>query len=263
LNVSRSVLDLDYAATEKEILEFIRRIVKDAEVEGVVVGLSGGVDSAVVGALCLKALGKERLVTLLMPSDFTPAVDIEDADGLAKQWGTKTLRVNISKIADQFYAGLGIEGSKIARANVHARVRMAFCYYAANGMNLLVAGTGDRSESEIGYFTKFGDGGVDFLPIAHLYKTQVRALGAHLGLPKRIVDKPASPQLWPGHKVSEELPADYDKLDAVLYCLFDEKMQPVKASREAGVPLAVVQRVLEMHRRSAHKRLLPLMVGPK
>src|SRR5207245_3737820 len=99
-------------------------------------------------------------------------------------------------------------------------MRMSSLYFVANLRNLLVPGTGDRSEDLIGFFTKYGDGGVDFLPIAHLYKTQVRTLGERLGVPSSIVTKPASPQLWPGHKATDEIPADYNILNIVLYYLF-------------------------------------------
>jgi hypothetical protein len=102
--------------------------------------------------------------------------------------------------------------------------------------------------------TKFGDGGVDFLPIAHLYKTQVRELGAHLGLPKTIVDKPASPQLWPGQKATDEIPAEYEKLDVVLHYMFDLKAKPREAAAKAGVPVNVAEKALEMHKRTGHKR---------
>ncbi|MDG7013440.1 MAG: NAD(+) synthase [Nitrososphaerota archaeon] len=105
--------------------------------------------------------------------------------------------------------------------------------------------------------TKWGDGGVDFLPIAHLYKTQVRELGAYLGLPKGVVNKPASPQLWPGQRATDEIPADYDKLDVVLSYLFDRKATPSQAALAAGVSKALVDRVLEMHRKTAHKRAMP------
>ena len=105
--------------------------------------------------------------------------------------------------------------------------------------------------------TKFGDGGVDFLPISHLYKTQVRALGASLGLPAGVVHKPASPQLWPGHKASDEIPADYDRLDIALHSLFDLKRSPMEAARTAGLDLEAVERVMQMHRRTGHKRKMP------
>ncbi len=109
--------------------------------------------------------------------------------------------------------------------------------------------------------TKFGDGGVDFLPIAHLYKTQVRELGAHLGLPEHIVHKPASPQLWPGHRAVDEIPIEYERLDHVLAGLFDEKLEPREVAKRTGVDIKIVQDVVKRHRASAHKRSYPPMLG--
>lgn len=255
-------LRLNTRAAEREILGFIRKTVKDAKAEGVVVGLSGGIDSAVVGALCVKALGREKVVALLLPSEYTPSEDVQDAEELAKAWGVKTLTVNISGIGSQLFAAIDLEGGRVAKGNAHARIRMLLNYYVANTLNLLVAGTGDRSEDEVGFFTKFGDGGVDFLPIAHLYKTQVRILGAALGVPEKIVRKPASPRLWAGHLASDELPADYDTLDPLLHFLFDTKLPPAAAAKRAGVGRDVVEAVLRMHRASAHKRAYPPMVRP-
>ncbi len=257
----RGVLDMDYGSAEKGILRFIRRIVKEAGTKGVVLGLSGGIDSAVVGALCVKALGNAKVTVLLMPSDFTPNADTEDAKAMAAQWGVKTYEVNISKIAEQFVTAFEVTSGKIAKANVQARVRMVLSYFVANSLGLLVAGTGDKSEDLMGYFTKYGDGGVDFLPIAHLYKTQVRRLGVRLGVPDRVVNKPASPQLWPGHTAAEELPADYDKLDPLLHYLFDAKMSPAAAARKAGVSASLAKAVMRLHKSSAHKRTYPPMLG--
>ena len=227
-----------------------------------VLGLSGGIDSAVVGALCVEALGKDKVVVLLMPSEHTPGADLEDAAGLAKQWGVRTFMANISGVVSSLYSSVGLEGGRIAKANVQARIRMVMNYYVGNSLNLLVAGTGDRSEDLIGFFTKYGDGGVDFLPIAHLYKTQVRILGERIGVPRRIVMKPSSPQLWPGHKATDEIPADYEVLDLVLYCLFDARMTPTETTKEAGVSEDVVKKVLAMHKNSTHKRSYPPMVRP-
>ncbi len=238
-------------------MRFVRAVVAKAGAKGVVVGLSGGIDSAVVGALCVKALGKERVIAALMPSEHTPATDVEDARSLASAWGIEEVQVSISPLTDSLYSAVGEKGDKIARANVQARTRMTILYLIANTRGHLVAGTGDRSESLLGFFTKFGDGGTDFLPIAHLYKTQVRTLGTALGLPARIVDKPASPQLWPGHTAEEELPAGYRKLDIVMHSLFDLNLLPQAAASKAKVSLSVVDRVLEMNRKSAHKRALP------
>ncbi|HEV2138741.1 MAG TPA: NAD+ synthase [Nitrososphaerales archaeon] len=248
---------IDSPKETKRIIAFIKKIVADASAGGVVVGLSGGVDSSVVGALCVRALGKERVHAGIMPSDFTPNQDIEDAKALAESWQIRSSTVQISSLVRSLGSSVGIVGTKVAKANAGARIRMAILYYYANSLGYLVAGTGDRSESLLGYFTKWGDGGSDFMPIAHLYKTQVRELGAYLRLPKGVVEKPASPQLWAGQKATDEIPADYDKLDIVLHSLFDSKAPKAMAAKAAGVPLRVVDEVLEMHNRSAHKRVLP------
>ena len=239
------------------IVSFIRRLVKSGSAKGVVVGLSGGIDSAVVGALCVRALGKEKVVGVLMPSDHTPAEDMRDARLLAGGWVIRTEEVPISRIAEAVMSSSKIKGTKVARANIEARVRMVVLYYFANTRGHVVAGTGDRSEALLGYYTKFGDGGVDFLPIVHLYKTQVRQLGASLGLPSVIVQKPSSPQLWPGHKALDEIPADYDKLDIVLHHLFDLGSKPAVAASAARAPIKVVDEVLRMHMLTEHKRVLP------
>jgi len=238
------------------IATFIRKTVDEAEASGVVLGLSGGIDSAVVGALCVNALGRDRVLALLMPSDHTPRQDLEDARKLAGAWGISKEEVPISRIVDVITES-SRKGTRMAKANVQARVRMVLLYYRANSLGYLVAGTGDKSEELLGYFSKWGDGGVDFLPIAHLYKTQVRALGAHLRLPKDVVEKPASPQLWPGQKATDEIPTDYDRLDVVLHYLYDLKAGPAEAAAKAQVPFGVVRRVLDMHDRTEHKRRLP------
>jgi NAD+ synthase len=248
---------IDSPKETKRITAFVKKIVAGASAGGIVVGLSGGVDSSVVGALCVRALGKERVLAGLMPSDFTPKQDIEDAKALAESWQIRSSTVQISSLVRSFGTSVGRGGTKVAKANAVARIRMAVLYYYANSLGYLVAGTGDRSENLLGYFTKWGDGGSDFMPIVHLYKTQVRELGEYLGLPKRVVEKPASPQLWAGHRATDEIPADYDKLDVVLHYLFDKKAPKAKAARAAGVALHVVDKVLEMHNRSEHKRAPP------
>lgn len=250
-------LRIDAARETDRIVAFIRSTVGGAGAEGVEVSLSGGIDSSVVGALCVRALGKDKVVGLLLPSEHTPPEDAEDARGLASAWGIRTETIQITKTVKTVLESSRLEGTRVASANVQARVRMTIAYYFANTLQLLVAGTGDKSEETLGFFTKGGDGLADFLPIAHLYKTQVRLLGAYLGLPSGVVEKPASPQLWPGHKATDELPADYDKLDIALHRLFDLKSGVEEAAAEAGLPVSAVEKALEMHRRTAHKRALP------
>jgi NAD+ synthase len=125
----------------------------------------------------------------------------------------------------------------------------------------LVLGTGDRSEALVGYFTKYGDGGVDLLPLGGLYKTQVRALGQFLGIAKNVLEKQSSPRLWLGHDAEEELGFAYETLDLILYGLFDLRMPPRVCARAVGTDAAKVERVIAMHRQTAHKRKVP-PVGP-
>ncbi len=252
---------LNLEETTNEIIEFIRKIVKNANASGVVLGLSGGVDSSLVAALCVRALGKEKVLGVIMPTEFTPPQDIEDARDLAELLGIRTELVNIHDIEEAFFRGLHCVQKdpkhKIPMANIRARIRMVILYYYANLNNYLAAGTGDRSEALIGYFTKYGDGAADFLPIRHLYKSQVRELARHLGVPERIACKPSSPQLYPGHKVTDEIPLAYEKLDPVLVGLFDLKLPPKEVSRRTGVPLKVINEVLRRFTASKHKREYP------
>lgn len=256
-------LEFDLPRATTDISQFIQKFVEDARVNGVVLGLSGGIDSSVVGSLCVKALGREKVLGLLMPAAHTPADDIDDAIALVRMWGIQSYRVDIDGTVNALLQSIPIKTKhRIALANAKARTRMMVNYYFANMLNYAVAGTGDKSEDLIGYFTKYGDGGVDFLPIAHLYKTQVRKLGAFLGVMQRVVEKPSSPQLWEGHKATDEIPLDYDKLDTVLYGLFEAKMNPDDVALTTGVDKEAIGRILRMHAKSAHKRTYPPMVRP-
>ena len=153
-----------------------------------------------------------------------------------------------------------MEASRVTLANLKARVRMTLLYAFANQKNYLVAGTGDKSEDLLGYFTKYGDGGVDLLPIAHLYKGQVRALGKRIGLPERIVTKPSSPNLWKGHKATDELPADYEILDPIMSLIFDQGCGPLEVSKRTGAPMSLIDEIIHKNLISRHKRSYPAMV---
>ncbi|MGQ9719301.1 MAG: NAD+ synthase [Nitrososphaerales archaeon] len=260
--ISIEALRIDCKKAEHEILEFIRRMVREADAKGTIVGLSGGIDSSVVATLCVRALGSDKVLGLLMPDPgVTPLSDLEDARRLALNLGIKTYTIPIDSIAKTFLDSIPLgEKDKIAVANMRARVRMAISYFFANSFDYLVVGTGDKSEAMIGYFTKHGDGGVDFLPIVHLYKTQVRQLGEYLGLPKSIVSKTPSPQLWRGQKATDEIPVGYDTLDLILHALLDLKMRSEEIASRLKIPLRTVQEVERRYRRSMHKRAYPPML---
>jgi NAD+ synthase len=254
----------DFEKQCTEIERFIRNLVQRANAKGVVIGLSGGVDSSLVATLCVRSLDQTRVLGILMPTNFTPQADVDDALALAEWLGIRTKRIHVQPLHEAFSQTLESENrdprQRVPLANILARIRMTILYYYANRHIYLVAGTGDRSEDLIGYFTKHGDGGVDFLPISHLYKTQVRALAKYLGVPERIAYKPSSPQLYPGHLATDEIPIDYEQLDLVLVGLYDEKLSPVEVSQSTGIPLNVVKEVQQRVTASQHKRAYPPMV---
>ena len=192
----------------KRELQFIRQ-----QAEAVVLGLSGGLDSAVVAALCAKALGPKNVLALLMPEKRD--VHYRDALLIAEQLGIEHKTVNISPIVREFDR-VCVPSDKKARANIRPRVRMALLYYYSNMLNRRVAGTGNRSEIGIGYFTKWGDGAADFFPIAHIYKTDLPKLARELGIPEKIIEKKPTAGLWRGQTDEGELGLSYEIIDAAL-----------------------------------------------
>ena len=254
--------DLDYERVAGEAAAFIRRQVDAAGADGVVFGLSGGIDSSVVAHLSARAVGADRCLALLMPSGgITPASETDDGRAVASLLGIEHKLVPITGIAAAAAAGDsapdfagGAEGMKRTVGNLSARIRASVLYYEAQKRNRLVVGTDDRSEYLIGYFTKYGDGASDMLPIADLYKTQVQRLGLHLGVPRRIVEKPPSPHLWKGHDASAELGMDYAAVDGIL-----EAMTGGAPGLPPGATEAMARRVGALHDASEHKRRLPPM----
>ena len=247
---------LDYRLVKSGIVEWIRRTVAATGREGVVLGLSGGVDSAVVAALAAEALGGNRVKALIMPTSFTPQRDVEDALSLAE-----TLRLNrelipLDEVLEAYGKRLKPDADKVAKGNLIARVRMNIAYYYANMLRSLVVGAGDRSEYLIGFFTKFGDGAADLYPILHLYKTQVRELCRYMKLGETLCGKPSSPMLWPGHKAVDELPVDYPILDRILYGLYDLGLDGRRVAEELGVDIALVEEVERRHSSTQHKRII-------
>ena len=261
MGIDKDLLSFNAEEVLKETITFIRKVVEEAKSSGVVVGLSGGVDSSLTATLCVRALGRDRVLGVLMPTSFTPKRDIEDAYKLAEMLGIKTKRVDIDSICEAFLKAMDVPEDapelKMPLANLRARIRMAILYFYANANNMLDAGTGDLSEFLIGFFTKYGDGAADFFPIAHLYKTQVRKLSEYLGIPSGISFKPSSPQLYPGHKLLDEIPIDYDELDPVLVGLFERELSPNEISEETGVPLKIVLDIKSRFEKTRHKRELP------
>jgi NAD+ synthase len=237
------------------ITRFMADHVAQAHAKGVVVGLSGGLDSAVVAALAAEALGKDAVLGLILPSADSDPADATDAALLAKHVGFATRTISIAPVLEGLSGVPEISDARV-RGNAKARARMMVLYASAEGR--LVAGTGNKSELLVGYFTKHGDGGVDLLPIGDLYKTQVFELARHMGLPQRIIDRPPSAGLWPGQTDEKELGMPYADLDRILKGI-ELNAQPADIARRTGLPLSEVDRVGRMVRATEHKRHTPLV----
>ena len=251
-------LRIDSKKVSTSICDFTKEFVRKAGAKGVVLGISGGVDSSTTAALMVRALGKDRVLGLLLPEEgVTPKEDLDDAIDLVNQLGIRWEEVEISTIVRRYLEVLPKTRDMLAEGNLKPRIRMTILYYYANSLNYLVAGSGDRSELLIGYFTKYGDGGVDFLPIGGLFKTQVRQLGLYLGIPERIARKPSSPRLWKGHLAESELGIPYEEIDLILHALFDLNLSIKETSRETGLSESKILKVLDMYERSQHKREMP------
>jgi NAD+ synthase len=268
-------------ATRRECEQFVRSVVEDAGAEGVVVAMSGGVDSTTAATLAVEALGPERVYGLVLPADATGEANRRDAQDTAERLCIDFRTVDVQPVVDVFEHALTREqwlrgnpavahqqaegethdgdpdGLTEALGNLAARVRMAAAYFEANTTDRLVLGTSNRTELLLGYFTKHGDGGSDLLPLGDLYKTEVRALATALGVPDSIVRKPATADLWRDQTDVDDLGAPYGTLDGVLWELVEEGRDVEAAARRLGVDRALVERVAAMKEASAHKRTLP------
>lgn len=246
----------DYALPA--IQEFIRQKVEECGGRGVVVGLSGGIDSATVSKLCADAIGPDKVLNLFMPAGISPRKDQEDAESFSRRFGMEFKAISIAPAVEGFKHMLPRAEQKEYLGNIMARCRMVVLFHHANLMGRCVMGTSNKSELLTGYFTKFGDGGADFCPIGDLYKTEVRQLAKGIGIPPEIIDKVPSAGLWAGQTDEGELGITYDDLDQVLYGI--ERMQDrEQIARETGLDISLIDRVWEMHRRTVHKRKMPLM----
>lgn len=227
----------------------------EARAKGVVLGLSGGLDSSTAAYLSVRALGRRRVLGLLMPDQATSSRDLEDAKLVAKKLNIPYRLFDLNPLCERIFPLF--RENRNARGNVKARLRMVLLYYAANSKNLLVVGTSDRSELLTGYFTKYGDGGADLLPLGGLFKTQVRELASYLGVPERILSKPSTPGLWPGQTAEGELGMSYELLDSILHLKLDLGMNPSFIQKKLGVSKELIERLLRRVEATEHKRRLP------
>jgi len=256
---------LDLRLSEEEldrvhghVTDFIAEQVDAAGAEGAVLGLSGGIDSTTVASLAVDALGPENVRGLVMPGSVNTEGNMSDAERVAEDLGIEYDVIEIEPIAEAFYDALpGAADERMAESNVRVRVRAVLNYFAANADDRLVLGTGNRSEALTGYFTKYGDQAVDCNPIGNLYKQQVRQLAAHAGVPRELVMKTPSAEMWTGQTDEAELGLDYDTLDAVLALHVDGQLSTAATVRALDVTPEAVARVEELYESSKHKRAMP------
>jgi NAD+ synthase len=253
------------------ITQFIKSEVRKRESEGVVMGMSGGVDSSVAACFAVNALGAERVFGLILPdSSVTPKNDIVDAEKLAKKLRIKYKIIQVGKAKNQILRSL--PNNKLARANLLVRLRMSILYYYAALMNRLVLGTGNKSELRLGYFTKYGDAAVDLMPIGDLYKSEVRELAEFMQVSSKITTKRSSARLWRGQTTEGEIGLAYEKIDSILKQLdnsgrgrrkanhqqtFHNIHAKIRINHNLGNRQKEVRRVLDLIEKSGHKLAPP------
>jgi len=242
--------------TDKVIEHFLAEKLRKTGAKGYVLGVSGGIDSAVVLRLAVNAVGKERVLGLLMPEKDSPKEDLRDAEQLCVTEGVRHDILDISDAVEAFGKIIGNRADRMALANVKARCRMILLYHRAASESRLVLGTSNKSELLVGYFTKHGDGGADLEPIGDLYKTEVWELARRLGIPTNIIKKAPSAGLWKGQTDEGEMGITYDRLDAILLGI-EQGLPEKDVARRAEASLQEVERVSRMVRLSSHKRKFP------
>jgi NAD+ synthase len=258
-----SILELNLPEVEKRITRFVKEYVEKARADGIIIGLSGGVDSNTIAALSSLSIGGDRVFGLLLPERETfNQKDINDAMSVAEKFKLKTQTCDITPVLESFYSTIPIfdQADRLCKGNIKARTRMILLYYYANKLNRIVCGSSDKSETMMGYFTKWGDVAADISPIMDLYKTQVRKLAEHLGIPAELAAKPATPALWPNQFAETELGIQYEKLDLILFGL-ERFMDTEEIAEQLNLENSVVEQIKMKWLSAEHKRRM--LLAPK
>ncbi|MFX1300543.1 MAG: NAD+ synthase [Promethearchaeota archaeon] len=243
---------INYPEIEEKITKWLRQQLEKSECTGFVIGISGGIDSSVASVLCRRVT--DATLGLILPCGYSSAEDIDDAKALASHFGIEFRVYDLTPVYEIFLSSLGLQANtpiSIPLANIKARLRMVALYYESNRLNRLVVGTGNRTELTLGFFTKFGDGGVDLVPLGGLLKREIRGLAEYLGIPEKIISKTPSPGLWPGQTDEGELGASYDQLDAL-----------ISGETPQDLTNAEIKKFKKRIADNQHKRQLP-PVGPR
>ena len=243
--------------TKDDIVKFIQSKVSEAKTDGIVVGLSGGIDSTLIAYLACEAVGKENVFGIIMPSTTTPTEDKIHGISIAQGLGIDYKEIAIDSILNEFLFMTQLEEDNLAIGNLKARIRMSIIYFYANQKKYLVSGTGNKSEILIGYFTKHGDGACDIEPIGDLYKTDVFKLSRYMGVPEDIIDKPPRAGLWNNQTDEAEIGMSYDLIDQILYQYCEKSKKDKEISEMLEIPVDDVDMIIDKINRNKHKSKVP------
>lgn len=260
MQLTSKLLKIDPETTRQKITHFIKDYTAKAKAKGIVLGVSGGVDSATTAALATTAIGKGRVLGLYMPEKETRSTtDERHVRLLATKFQFQLKTIDLTETLNTLYKTIPDydKKDKLSRGNLKARTRMLTLYYYANHKNLIVAASSDKSETMIGYYTKWGDAAADIAPLMDLYKTQVQQLALHLGIPPAIAKKPPTPALWPEQTAEEEIGLKYETLDLILYGL-EHFMPAQKIAKQLRLSTQTVATIKKRWLQTEHKRQMPL-----
>ena len=240
-DIINKIQNQDYSKIADAIEKFLAEKIEKANAKGVILGLSGGIDSAVIAYICKRNL-KEKTLAIIMPdTEITPKSETEDALKMISLTGIEYKLIDINPIVKEY--SMYLEPNAKSKGNLRARVRTNILYYYANAKNYLVLGSSDKSEHMIGYFTKHGDGASDITPIISLYKLQVRGIAKYLQVPSNIISKKSSPHLWKDHEAENELGISYEEIDSILYCLFEKKLSIEETEKITLIEKSKIQKI--------------------
>ena len=252
-DIINEIKNQDYSQITETIEDFLSSQIEKNNSDGLILGLSGGIDSAVLAYICKRKLQDKTLALIMPDTSITPNSETEDALKMISLTGVKYKLIDIKPIVNEY--SMYLEPNEKAKGNLRARVRTNILYYYANAKNYLVLGSSDKSEYMIGYFTKFGDGASDITPIISLYKLQVREIAKYLGVPENVITKKSSPHLWKDHEVENELGVQYEEIDSILYCLLDKNKSIEETETETQIDRKIIEKIHQLHINSEHKRL--------
>jgi len=247
----------DYEQITENITDFLDEKLQESGSEGFEVGVSGGIDSALTLKLAVRTAGSENVSALIMPGKSSKEENMEDARELADSLDVEYRKIDIEPAVKAVKAQESREIGEVSTGNIRARTRMIYEYLEANEQDKLVLGTGNRTEILLGYYTKYGDGAADLLPIADLYKTEVRELAEHLGIDKKFIEKAPTAGLWEGQTDEDELGATYEIMDEILKHLVDENLSVPEVAEQLDIDPDEVERFQMMHQKTEHKRKMP------